>query len=248
MAGSVYVEDAPPAALAAVVACTWRRRTHSAGDLVILPDGCVDLVASSDGRVFVAGPDRGPAHHRTEAGLTYAGVRLRPGVAETVLGVPADALCDAQPDLTELWGGTGTRAADRLLRSGGTATRVDRWLGLVEERLAGGPGVDAAVRAAVALLEEGVHPVGALGPQVGLSERQLHRRVTRQVGYSPKVLDRVLRFRRFLARGADAASGATPLAVMAAEVGYADQAHLARECRRLAGATPTALALRGSGA
>ena len=247
MARSVYVEQVAPAALAGVVDCTWSRRTLSADDLVILPDGCVDLVATSDGRAFVAGPDRGPTRHRAEAGLTFAGVRLRPGVAETVLGVPADALCDAQPDLAALWGGTGTRVADGVLRAAGPEARIDRWLALVEERLAAGPGIDPEVRAAIALLEGGRLPVGALGPRVGLSGRQLHRRVTRQVGYSPKVLDRVLRFRRFLGRGADAASGATPLAVVAAEVGYADQAHLARECRRLAGATPTALARGWSG-
>jgi AraC-like DNA-binding protein len=55
-------------------------------------------------------------------------------------------------------------------------------------------------------------------------------------GYGPKTLDRVLRLQRFLALGrAEPAAG---LARLAADAGYADQAHLGHECRALAGATP----------
>jgi hypothetical protein len=50
----------------------------------------------------------------------------------------------------------------------------------------------------------------------------------------------VLRFRRFVAwAGAGAPGG--DLAFAAARLGYADQAHLTRECARLAGVTPAAL-------
>jgi len=54
------------------------------------------------------------------------------------------------------------------------------------------------------------------------------------------------RVRRFVAQ-IDAAAGnprgpARDLATMAAQAGYADQAHLTRECRALAGLTPAALA------
>jgi AraC-like DNA-binding protein len=50
----------------------------------------------------------------------------------------------------------------------------------------------------------------------------------------------VLRFRRFLAR-ADRAGADADLAWLAADAGYADQAHLTRECVRLAGLPPAAL-------
>ncbi len=72
---------------------------------------------------------------------------------------------------------------------------------------------------------------------VGLGERQLRRRFTEAVGYGPKTFARVARFRRALAllRG-----GAAPAAA-AYDAGYADQAHLTRELRALAGGTPAAL-------
>ena len=57
------------------------------------------------------------------------------------------------------------------------------------------------------------------------------------MGYGPKTLDRVLRFQRFLRR-----AGEGDLARTAAELGYADQAHLTRECVRLSGVTPARLA------
>ena len=75
---------------------------------------------------------------------------------------------------------------------------------------------------------------------VGLSMRQLRRRCHAAVGYGPKTLQRVLRFRRFVSR-IDACQD-IDLAAIAAEAGYADQAHLTRECARLSGLTPAALA------
>jgi methylphosphotriester-DNA--protein-cysteine methyltransferase len=80
---------------------------------------------------------------------------------------------------------------------------------------------------------------------IGLSLRQLRRRSHATTGYGPKTLQRVLRFQRFV-RQIDA--GGQDLAAIAADAGYADQAHLTRECVRLAGLTPVALAkARGSG-
>jgi AraC-like DNA-binding protein len=54
-------------------------------------------------------------------------------------------------------------------------------------------------------------------------------------------LQRVLRFRGFVSR-VDARPEVLDLAAIAAEAGYADQAHLTRECGRLSGLTPAALA------
>jgi hypothetical protein len=58
-------------------------------------------------------------------------------------------------------------------------------------------------------------------------------------GYGAKTLDRVLRLQRFLALGrAEPDAG---LARLAADAGYADQAHLGHDCRALADATPAQL-------
>ena len=77
--------------------------------------------------------------------------------------------------------------------------------------------------------------------EVGLSERQLRRRCHAAAGYGPKTLQRVLRFQRFV-RVLDAVADPPDLASAAAYAGYADQAHLTRECAALSGLTPVALA------
>jgi AraC-like DNA-binding protein len=81
---------------------------------------------------------------------------------------------------------------------------------------------------------------------LAISPSQLRRRCLEKVGVGPKALQRTLRFQGFLAlaqagvpgssrRGADGVAG------LAVDVGYADHAHLARECRRLTGLTPREL-------
>jgi len=92
------------------------------------------------------------------------------------------------------------------------------------------------VQAAVVCLRDPTQRVERLAEDLGLSERQLRRRFQAAVGYGPKTLQRILRLRRFRVRagaGADAGHAPLSLAEAAFDAGYADQAHLARECRAL---------------
>ncbi|MEV5769093.1 helix-turn-helix domain-containing protein, partial [Micromonospora sp. NPDC052213] len=66
------------------------------------------------------------------------------------------------------------------------------------------------------------------------------RRSRHLFGYGPKTLARILRMGRALAL----ARAGTPLAEVAARCGYADQAHLTRDVRDLAGVPPTVLLSR----
>jgi methylphosphotriester-DNA--protein-cysteine methyltransferase len=103
-------------------------------------------------------------------------------------------------------------------------------------RLRGQP--DArVVRAAALLARAPATPVGAIARSVGLGERQLRRSFTAAVGYGPRTYARVERFRAVLPR----LQAGEPLARAAASAGYADQAHMTREVRALAGRTPGAL-------
>jgi transcriptional regulator GlxA family with amidase domain len=72
---------------------------------------------------------------------------------------------------------------------------------------------------------------------LGVSERTLHRRDLPALGYGPATLGRVLR----LQRAVGLARSGVPWADVAARSGFADQAHLARDVRALAGVPPTRL-------
>lgn len=209
----------------------WRRDVGPAPELSrILPDGCLDLVW--DGRrLFIAGPDTTARQHHSRPGASYVALRCSSGTGPALLGVPADQLRDRTPDLEELWP-AGTA---RVLAEGVAADPVATLESWVVERAAA-QDVDPLGPRVLEMADTGT-PVAAMADRVGLSARHLHRRCLPIFGYGPRRLARVRR----LGRAVDASRTGAPLALVAAECGYADQAHLSRETRALAGTTPSAL-------
>jgi AraC-like DNA-binding protein len=219
----LYAEVPPPPELRGFVRAFWRIERESGGEHLIVPDAVTDLVIR-DGEAIAAGVDTRPSSMPARAGATILGVRLRPGAAADVLGIPASELRDLRVALDELWGADGRAFAEDPV-------------GVLLRRLRGrAPGDVAAARAA-SLIERAA-PLPAVADAVGLGERQLRRRFIAAVGYGPKTFARIVRFQRALAR----IRGGEPLAATAAECGYADQAHMSRDVAELAGRTPGALA------
>jgi len=98
---------------------------------------------------------------------------------------------------------------------------------------------DPQVAAAIGWLARQPHGrVADLPALIGLGERQLRRRFQVAVGYEPKRLARILRLQRLLALAGRTPAGRGRLAALALAAGYADQAHMARECATLAGLAP----------
>ncbi|MEU9827399.1 AraC family transcriptional regulator [Micromonospora chersina] len=117
---------------------------------------------------------------------------------------------------------------------GGSIAALLEEVALRRLRTAGGPdplGARVAARLAAGAT------VAATAAEVGLGARALHRRSQLLFGYGPKTLARILRMRRALGL----AGAGTPLAEVAVLAGYADQAHLTREVKELAGVPPTRL-------
>jgi AraC-like DNA-binding protein len=237
-----YREYAPPPELAAHIACLWVSHDR---EVHVLPDACADIVFE-DGRLVVAGPATRVQVAAATPGRPRCGIRFRTGAAGTALGLPADEVRDLDPDLTDIWGREARRLQDRVAAAPTIEAAAGVLLGGVAPRLSSG-GCDPLVRA---VLEElgppgRVRPLRVRAREVGLSERQLRRRFERAVGYGPATLQRIRRFQTFLA-AAQAGPPGTSLARLAAEAGYADQAHLAREARRLSGRTPSELLAHGA--
>jgi AraC-like DNA-binding protein len=233
---SRYREHAPGPDLTELVACTWERdgTEPGSGEVRVLPDGCADLVWSSRGGLQVAGPDTGPVVYPVESGYEAAGLRLRTGAAADVLGLPLAELRDLRLPLEELWGDAAARLEERI--AGAPPGERRQLLEHAVRPRAPELRPDPLVLESLSLLGRRGSSVAELCRALAISERALLRRFDRAIGYGPKKLDRILRFRRFLrSRGSLRAEG---LAAAAAELGYADQAHLTRECRRLSGLTP----------
>ncbi|MFJ3336456.1 helix-turn-helix domain-containing protein [Streptomyces sp. NPDC086766] len=198
----------------------------AAGARPVLPDGCMDLLWT-EGRLLVAGPDT-RAHVPGGTAARWAGVRFLPGTAPALLGVPAHELRDRRVELADLW----PAAVVRRLR-GRIDAAPDPAAALEEValwRAAEADPPDPLTARIVAALDAG-RPVAATADELGLGVRQLHRRSRDAFGYGPKTLARVLRLQRALAW----ARAGVPLAETALRAGFADQAHLARDVRELAG-------------
>jgi hypothetical protein len=168
-----YTEWPAPAALSHAVACLWAQAGPERGirEVLVLPDGCSDLIWEQGRGAYLAGPDTGPAPVTMTAGTVMVGVRFRPAAGGPALGVPLRELRDQRVDLADLRP-AGARRLSGTLDPGTAAARV---LDTVGALVADGE-PDPAMAGAARLL-----------------------------------------------------------------AGYADQAHLTRECRTLSGLTPTAL-------
>jgi AraC-like DNA-binding protein len=241
----VYREQQPPDVLAAHVQAIWSELVGARPDdpgARVLPDGCIDLVWIGGRPPFVAGPATGPIITSATPGAVVVGVRFRPGAAASVLGVAADELRDANVELTDLWGSTLPDVLARVEESASAIDRLAAMQALIVERLArGAPPDDLAVMTARWLARHPNDRLDALHDLTGLSERQLRRRFETAVGYGPKTLQRIVRFRRWLRLANRTPADRRVLADLAADAGYADQAHLTREVTRLAGLPPAAL-------
>ena len=184
-----------------------------------LPTGGVEFHFPIGGWPRLVGPLTGPNVEVIAPHTTLVGVRFHPGMAPP-FPIVLDDLVDERVGLGEVWG----RSADRLGEAMADAPGPDVALDLLQahlvqaSRFAGR--VDPLVREAARLLMPW-HPVeiSALAAHLAISASQLRRRCLHAVGVGPKALQR--------------------MAALAADVGYADQAHLSCECLRLTGLSPS---------
>ena len=220
------------------VECLWVHSIDGADprdDRRILPDGRMDLVWIPELGTLVAGPQSRHTSRPVGAPIRAVGARFRPGVAPQLLRLPASELVDRHVPLDAVRPALAARLDARLPEAPDPLAVLEQELmrGLADLREP-----DPVVRAATVLLARGAAGVAEVAERVYVSERQLQRRFAERVGYGPKTFQRIARFQRAVDRLRWEGAG---LAGAAASAGYADQAHLTRETRRLAGLSPRGL-------
>jgi AraC-like DNA-binding protein len=252
-----WIPDAP--ALHGIVTAYWR----VAGDAskvpssAVLPDGHVELVFNMGDPVGLVGPAyTGDQPDRAVVGplsrairLEYrgpvntVGVRFHPARGAAFFGRPATSLTDKLLPLVEVRAVLDRSFSSLLVGNwspdtkGGRAALDEVLLG----QLASSSPTDTAVAALVDRLASAdpLPPVARIARELGLSPRQTQRRFLASVGVPPKQFVRVLRFARVWQT-----ASMSPLelwAALAADNGYADQAHMVREFRAFGVEPPTHL-------
>lgn len=244
-----YAERSPSAAIAPWVLSLWAFQadvTPPADDpYTVWPDGCLSIGLSRDRQgtfLICVGPRVTALRPPVVAGRRMWGFRLWPDAIACVADVAARSLRDT----------AGLAPAAVVARLQGidaaipVTDDVDRGLEaldrLLQERLASCPPPDprirAAVRAIVATRGEGAMAEIARAAGVGL--RQLQRRFPDATGLTLREFARVRRLREALA--ARMAGSGTRWSRVAADTGFVDHAHLAREFVALTGVAPSAAA------
>jgi AraC-like DNA-binding protein len=182
----------------------------------------------------------------TETRGSQAGVQvdLTPVGAHLLFGLPMHELSKRVVTLEDLFGGGGVLFREAVAEAPGWAERfamVDEFL-LARLDYARSP-VPSVTRALGRLRESGgTVPVGMIAAEIGCSRRHLIARFREQVGVTPKLFARILRFRRVVSL-VDARSD-MGWAEIAQFCGYYDQAHLIRDFNQFAGSPPGEFARR----
>jgi AraC-like DNA-binding protein len=177
------------------------------------------------------GNQRGVQLHITAAG------------ARALFGLPARELVETVVPLDAVWGRTATELVERIGEADSWDARfaaIDRVLARAAAGRAEAPsGIRPETAEALRRLitAAGDVDITSVANDVGWSRRHLSEQFGAEYGVTPKEMARVLRFER--SKRMFVCGERATLAEIAAECGYADQAHMAREWRALAGAAPT---------
>ncbi len=247
-----YRELPVPERLRSHFACAWHLEDSAPppGVQTIYPDGCCEIIVHrgapprswdeaggwhDQATTLFASQHLRPVRLQATGPIDCVGVRLQPE-ASSMLGRVA-LVTDRILDLSAVDGAL-SRA---LIQSADTfiAGNAIAWWQVLGERASRAP-VDAAVSTAVLRLREnhGATRIESLARSAGLSLRSLQARFRAHVGLTPKEFGRMMRLRATLT-ALDEGDGS--VADVAADLGFADQAHAARELKRTTGLAPARL-------
>jgi AraC-like DNA-binding protein len=243
--------------LAGVVTAYWR--VVGDGSKVptsaVLPDGHVELVFNLGDPVGLSGPAfTGLQPERAVVGplskalrLEYRGqvntlgIRFHPARGAGFLGRFATKLAERLLPLSEVCAGLDRALSELLVDHPNVETEACRAAldQVLFDQLRFALRPDKAVIAAVDRLtgSDAMPLVKDLAAESHISPRQLQRRFCAAVGMTPKRFVRVVRFARAWQAASMSAHGTW--AALAAEHGFADQAHLVREFRAFGAEPPT---------
>ena len=233
----------PSAALAPFVAHFWSVRWALEEPLTVetLPHPSVHVVFEEQGRrrrAEVAGVGTGRFVRQLTGEGRVFGIKFRPGAFHELLGAPVTSLTDRVAPIGEVLGRDGKQMARAVFGAVDLETKIAIAESFLERCLSPLPLEIQRVRDLVERMatDRSLLRVEQAASALAVDLRTLQRRFRQYVGVSPKSV--ILRYR--LHEAAERLKGPKPpsLAVLAAELGYADQAHFAREFKTVVGRTP----------
>jgi AraC-like DNA-binding protein len=253
-----YREYLPTAELRPYVECYW----HAVSDgppgfravEPLIPDLKVELIFNAGDRYAWAPVPNAAAElspiftcigmRATALGITQAGqldhfaIRMRPAGLAAFGAVPLFELTQRCLDVRELWGAGTNELTARLGEAKNVRQRIAAADRFFTARLRERAGAGTLARScAEAMQRSKAMTIGDIADRHGVGYKRLERAFLRDVGLTPKHFAKVARLQRALKL---AVAPSVNLATAALESGYADQAHMTRDFKQLAGRAPRA--------
>jgi len=250
----MYETYPPPAELSRYVECFWHWKSESSSqeNQLILPDAAPELIVhlgtvpsawskatgwQDQPQAFIYCAARRCLDLRVPASMDVFAVRFRPwGLSRFNLGKMSEMLDRAVSPAQGLED-LGPRVVKAVESEGTDETRRGR----VNELLLSELEIDSPraglISALIDALNGAENPAQRLAAQLSRSSRTVRRLWRELVGISPRSYAKLMRFHRALAF----VEQGQPLVAVAAECGYADQAHMGRQIRQLSGLPPSRL-------
>ncbi|BCG87772.1 AraC family transcriptional regulator [Mesorhizobium sp. 113-3-9] len=189
---------------------------------------------------FAAGLFAGPVMIESFGAACCVQVNFTPLGARRFFRLPMSELTDSMVVLDDVLGAEGMALREQLGNASDWTARFDLAEAFVAARLANA--VETPLEIAWAydriITSDGRTRIASIAERLGWSRKHLAEKFMDATGIGPKTLSRIVRFNRALGLSREPTAD---WADIAADCGYADQAHLVREFRVLAGETPTAL-------
>jgi AraC-like DNA-binding protein len=215
----------------------WDLRGQPPHDQKILPHPNVNLAFEESGPA-VYGVDRRLFVRRLDGRGKALGVRFSPGGFRPFWDAPVSGLTDRTIPAAEVFGAAAAAAQESIMSAPDDAAMVAHAEAFLAAVLPDRDPVAESVAGIVARInaDPALMRVDQLAAVTGLSVRRLQRLFAEYVGVAPKWVMRRARLHE-AAQRADRGDSAVWAAV-AAELGYADQAHLTREFTAMIGVPP----------
>jgi AraC-like DNA-binding protein len=168
-------------------------------------------------------------------------VAFEPAGFVSLFSMPAEDLTDADVDATSALGRTMDDLWQRLAQAGSFSSRV-----AVADVFFSARCPDflapSAIRRAARIMQacNGAVRIDGLAKRLDMSTRQFQRRFRSDIGITPRLYARIVRFEAALRR--KAAARQPPWTEVAHSLGYFDQMHMIHDFKQLSGNTPTGIA------
>lgn len=191
---------------------------------------------------FAAGLFPGPVLIESDGRAECVQVDFTPLGAYRFFGGAVPDLTARMVGLDDILGRDGENLRARVAEAVGWQRRFEIVEDFVLRRAVHEPSPAVAFALETLWGRAGAIRIADIASDIGWSRKHLTRRFHNEIGVPPKTLAQMLRFHRACALARTDGTGGW--AAIAADAGYADQAHLARDFRIFSGETPTGWAAR----